>query len=170
VILVLDASVLVAVLVDSGAGGAWAAAVLGMSRSASPDTRPSGQYPSCAAVAVAGDITAGSASLAHGDVLDLRVELWPHAPLAERCWQLRENVTTYEASTSRWRSCSLLSLPPGPAARSRTGTPLRIHDAGVADPRAARFMGAVRSGCHSLRVESESDRNGSEPPAMTDLQ
>jgi predicted nucleic acid-binding protein len=46
---------------------------------------------------LAGDITEDSASLAHGDVLDLRVELWPYAPLAERCWQLRENnVTTYD--------------------------------------------------------------------------
>jgi predicted nucleic acid-binding protein len=36
------------------------------------------------------------ASLAHGDVPDLRVELWPYAPLAELRWQLRESVTTYD--------------------------------------------------------------------------
>jgi predicted nucleic acid-binding protein len=34
--------------------------------------------------ALAGDITTDAASLAHGDLLDLRVELWPYAPLAER--------------------------------------------------------------------------------------
>jgi hypothetical protein len=62
--------------------------------------------------ALAGDITADSASLLHGDVLGLRVKLGPYALLAERCWQLRENVTIYETvSTSRWRSCWSLRLP-----------------------------------------------------------
>lgn len=37
-------------------------------------------------------------SLAHGDRLNLRVELFPYAPLAERCWQLRDHATTYDAA------------------------------------------------------------------------
>jgi predicted nucleic acid-binding protein len=28
----------------------------------------------------------------------LPVELWPYAPLAERVWELRENITSYDAS------------------------------------------------------------------------
>ncbi len=47
---------------------------------------------------LAGDITADSAALAHGDLLDLRVDLWPYAPLTERCWELRDNVTIYDAA------------------------------------------------------------------------
>lgn len=48
--------------------------------------------------ALAGDVTTDAASLAHGDLLDLRVELWPYAPLAERCWQLGDNVTVYDGT------------------------------------------------------------------------
>jgi predicted nucleic acid-binding protein len=92
--LVFGASVLVAGLVDSGADGAWAAAVLGDHELAAPHLMPVEAADILRRAALAGDITADSASLAHGDVLDLRVELWPYAPLAERCWQLRENVTT----------------------------------------------------------------------------
>lgn len=95
-ILVFDASVLVAALVDSGPDGAWAAAVLGDHELAAPHLMPIEAADILRRAALAGDITADTASLAHGDVLDLRVELWPYAPLAERCWQLRENVTTYD--------------------------------------------------------------------------
>jgi predicted nucleic acid-binding protein len=94
VILVVDASVLVAALVDSGPDGAWAAAVLGDHELAAPHLMPIEAADILRRAALAGDITADSASLAHGDVLDLLVELWPYAHLAERCWQLRENVTT----------------------------------------------------------------------------
>lgn len=48
--------------------------------------------------ALAGDLSVDSAAAAHGDLLALRIELFPYAPLAERCWQLRENVTTYDAA------------------------------------------------------------------------
>jgi len=41
-----------------------------------------------------GDLSPDSAALAHADLLALRVELFPYAPLADRCWQLRDNVTT----------------------------------------------------------------------------
>lgn len=33
-----------------------------------------------------------TAALAHRDLLELRVELWPHAALARRAWELRDNV------------------------------------------------------------------------------
>jgi hypothetical protein len=35
--------------------------------------------------ALGGDITADTASLGRGGLLHLRVELWPCAPVAERC-------------------------------------------------------------------------------------
>lgn len=47
--------------------------------------------------AVAGDITADAASLAHADLLDLRVELFPFAPFAARAWELRDTVTSFDA-------------------------------------------------------------------------
>jgi predicted nucleic acid-binding protein len=47
--------------------------------------------------AAAGAISAQQASLAHADLLDLRVELFPYMPFAGRIWELRENVTCYDA-------------------------------------------------------------------------
>jgi predicted nucleic acid-binding protein len=46
--------------------------------------------------AQAGDISADVASLAHTDLLDLRVEFIPYQPYAARVWELRDNVTCYD--------------------------------------------------------------------------
>ena len=35
--------------------------------------------------------------MAHEDLLALRVEFFPYGPLAARVWQLRMNVTAYDA-------------------------------------------------------------------------
>ena len=47
--------------------------------------------------AAAGDISADAASMAHADLPDLRVGLFPYAPFAARTWELRGNVTCYDA-------------------------------------------------------------------------
>jgi predicted nucleic acid-binding protein len=98
VILVVDASVLVAALVDGGPDGEWAAAALADHELAAPHFMPVETANILHRAVLAGDITMDASSLAHGDLLDLRVELWPHAPLAERCWQLRENVSVYDGT------------------------------------------------------------------------
>lgn len=97
-ILVVDASVVVAALVDGGSDGDWAGAVLADHELAAPHLMPIEAANILRRAAVAGDITADAASLAHGDLLELRVELWPYAPLAERCWALRDNVTAYDGT------------------------------------------------------------------------
>ena len=45
----------------------------------------------------AGDISSDVASLAHEDLISLRLEHFPYAPFAPRMWELRTNVTTYDA-------------------------------------------------------------------------
>jgi predicted nucleic acid-binding protein len=45
----------------------------------------------------AGEISVDVAALAHADLLDLRVELFPYAPFAARAWELRGNLTCYDA-------------------------------------------------------------------------
>ncbi|MGI8578807.1 MAG: type II toxin-antitoxin system VapC family toxin [Nocardioidaceae bacterium] len=35
--------------------------------------------------------------MAHADLTDLRVELFPYQPFAARVWELRENVTASDA-------------------------------------------------------------------------
>lgn len=96
--LVVDASVIVAALVDSGPDGEWAARVVREQALAAPHHMPIEAANVLRRAAVAADLSPDTASLAHADLLDLRIELFPYGPLAERCWQLRENITTYDAA------------------------------------------------------------------------
>jgi len=47
---------------------------------------------------LAGLISADQAAQAHADLLDLAIELWPYGLLAPRAWELRDNLSTYDAS------------------------------------------------------------------------
>lgn len=96
--LVVDASVIVAALVDSGPDGEWAARALRGQALAAPHHMPIEAANVLRRAALATDLSADSASLAHADLLELRVELFPYGPLAERCWQLRDNITTHDAA------------------------------------------------------------------------
>ena len=96
--LVVDASVVVAALVDSGPDGEWAARVLREQTLAAPHHMPIEAANVLRRAALAADLSPDTASLAHADLLQLRVALFPYSPLAERCWQLRENITTYDAA------------------------------------------------------------------------
>lgn len=44
-----------------------------------------------------GDLPSEIASLAHADLLALRIQLLPYEPFAERVWTLRSNLTPYDA-------------------------------------------------------------------------
>lgn len=46
----------------------------------------------------AGDITAARGSEAVRDLADLPIVRYPHTPLIERTWQLRQNLTAYDAA------------------------------------------------------------------------
>jgi predicted nucleic acid-binding protein len=95
--LVIDASLAVAALVDSGADGSWADAVLGEDALAAPHVMPVEVANILRRSVLAGDIAADTAALAHADLLDLPVQLFPYAPFAERVWELRDSVTAYDA-------------------------------------------------------------------------
>ena len=47
--------------------------------------------------ALAGEVSEDTASMAYADLLALRVELFPYEPFASRVWDLRMNVTAYDA-------------------------------------------------------------------------
>lgn len=96
--LVVDASVIVAALVDSGPDGDWAAAVMEGQALAAPHHMPIETANILRRASVARRLSWDTTSLAHADLLALRIELFPYAPLADRCWQLRENVTTYDGA------------------------------------------------------------------------
>lgn len=95
--LVVDASVVVAALVDSGPAGRWAEELLATESLAAPHLLPVEVANVLRRSALAGEISADVAALAHGDLTDLRVELLPYAIVSDRVWQLRDTVTAYDA-------------------------------------------------------------------------
>jgi predicted nucleic acid-binding protein len=97
VTLVVDASVVVAALVDAGPVGTWAESVLTSGPLAAPHVMVVEAANILRRSALAGDISADVASLAHGDLVSVRAALFPYAPFASRVWDLRANLTAYDA-------------------------------------------------------------------------
>lgn len=95
--LVVDASVVVAALVDTGAIGQWADQLLASDDLAAPHLMPAEVANILRRAALVGEISADTAALAHADLLTLRVGLFAYEPVAARVWELRENVTAYDA-------------------------------------------------------------------------
>lgn len=96
--LVVDASVVVALLIDGGPDGGWAAQVCRGEVLAAPDHMPVETANVLRRAVLAGEISNDSATLAHADLLDLRVELFPYSTIADRCWDLRDTITSYDAA------------------------------------------------------------------------
>jgi predicted nucleic acid-binding protein len=97
VTLVVDASLVVSALVDGGSTGSWAESLLAGEPLGAPHLMPVEAANILRGAAAAGEISADVAAMAHTDLLDLRVELFPYDPFAPRVWELRENLTCYDA-------------------------------------------------------------------------
>ena len=95
--LVVDASMVVAALADSGTDGRWAEVLLASDSLAAPHLLTAEASNILRRSALAGVLSPEQASLAYADLLDLRVELFPHAPFVSRIWELREDMTCYDA-------------------------------------------------------------------------
>lgn len=97
--LTCDASVLVAMLVDDGSTGRWAAGLLSESGGlVAPHLMPFEVANVLRRHRLAGLITADQATRAHADLLDLQVDIWPYELLAVRSWELRMSLSIYDAS------------------------------------------------------------------------
>jgi predicted nucleic acid-binding protein len=94
---VIDASLVVAALVDSGDDGVWAAELLATEPLAAPHLMPVEVANILRRAVRNREISDDTAALAHADLLDLRVELFSYAPFADRVWELRANLTAHDA-------------------------------------------------------------------------
>ena len=94
---VIDASVLVAALVDSGPDGIWAESVIAQGSLVGPELALAEASNILRRLEQAGTITRSEATGAHNDLLRLDLELFPFAPFAHRVWALRDNLTSYDA-------------------------------------------------------------------------
>lgn len=95
---VADSSALVALLLDSGPDGRWAAGVLAGTDLVAPGLAAFETANVIRRHELAGLVSSEQAVLAHADLLDLAIEAWPYDLLAGRAWELRRNVTVYDAS------------------------------------------------------------------------
>lgn len=93
---VVDASLVVAALVDGDAVGRWAEEQLVGEDLAAPHLMPVEAANVLRRAVLAGRITADQAALAHRDLLDLRVALFPYEPFADRVWHLQPTITAYD--------------------------------------------------------------------------
>lgn len=94
---VCDASALVALLLDGGPDGQWATHALTGSDLLAPSLVGFETANIIRRHEVAGLVSSDQAVQAHADLLDLAIEQWPYAILAPRAWQLRQNLSIYDA-------------------------------------------------------------------------
>ena len=95
---VCDASAVVAVLLDSGSDGQWATARLAEADLFAPTLLPYECANIIRRAELHGAISSDQAVQTHADLFDLAVDLWPYDVLAARAWELRANLSSYDAA------------------------------------------------------------------------
>lgn len=94
---VCDASVVIAALLDSDESGQWAAARMTGQDLYAPTVLPYECANVIRRLHRAGAIGLDSAAQAYADLLSLPVNYWPYQALAQRIWELRDNLSSYDA-------------------------------------------------------------------------
>ncbi len=94
---VVDASVLVAALVDSGPQGEWAEEIIAGGSLHAPELARAEATNILRRLERAKEITTAEANAAYEDLMQLNMEIFSFDPFAERIWELRHNVTSYDA-------------------------------------------------------------------------
>ena len=93
---VVDSSVLVAALVDSGPDGAWAENVIEGGALCAPELAQVEVTSVLRRLELGKKITPMEADAAYEDLMQLEIELFPFEPFADRIWELRPTVTSYD--------------------------------------------------------------------------
>ena len=95
--IVIDSSVVVAALIDSGPHGDWAEEVLASGLLQAPELVLAEATNIFRRLERAKLITTPEANAAQDDLMQLNIELFPFEPFTSRIWGLRHNVTSYDA-------------------------------------------------------------------------
>ena len=96
--LVVDASVLAPALADDGPDGDGARARLRGQTLVAPESIYLETTSVIRRQSQAGHLDLRRAGLALTDLVELPLRRAPHRPLLARCWELRENLTVYDAA------------------------------------------------------------------------
>lgn len=94
---VVDASVLVAATADAGPEGIWAEGIVGDGPLAAPHLVLVEATNILRRFELIKRLTPLEAASARRDVLHLDIDLFPFEPFADRVWELRSNLTCYDA-------------------------------------------------------------------------
>ena len=95
--IVVDASCVVAALIDNGPTGRWAVDVMRGERLLGPHLLPVEVANVLRTAERRGDITSDSAAMAFQDLGEMRIELCPFEPVRNRVWELRGTLRPYDA-------------------------------------------------------------------------
>lgn len=93
----VDSSVLVAALIDTGPEGRWAEEILARGALHAPELARVEAMNILRRLERARRISSVEANASVGDLLELQIELFPFADFADRVWELRHTVTSYDA-------------------------------------------------------------------------
>jgi predicted nucleic acid-binding protein len=93
---VVDSSVVVAALVDTGDNGAWAEKILEQDDLYAPELLRVEASNVLRRLERGKEITAQEANAAFEDLMELDVELHAFEAFSQRVWDLRHNVTSYD--------------------------------------------------------------------------
>ncbi len=96
--LVIDASAVVALLTDRGEAGTWVAGQVRDHALVAPHLMPFEAANILRRLEIAGVVDSTTASLAHADLAALAIDLVPWQLLADRAWELRWDLTIYDAT------------------------------------------------------------------------
>ena len=94
---IVDASVLVSALIGSGAVGSWAESLIEEDEISAPELVMPETINSPRRLESSGQITQTEADGAFRDLMDFRISLYSFEPFAGRVWELRFNLTSYDA-------------------------------------------------------------------------
>ena len=93
---VIDSSVVVAALLDTGDHGAWAEKILEQGDLYAPELLCVESANVLRRLERGKEITEQGAYAAFEELMELNVELQEFEPFSERVWELRHNVTSYD--------------------------------------------------------------------------
>ena len=110
---VADSSALVASLVDYGSDGRWVEDVFADEDLACPELALAEASNILRRMELADRISHTEATAAYAELFDLDIVLYPFTPFAERIWELRNNLTIYDAwyvALAEALDCPLVTL------------------------------------------------------------
>lgn len=109
----IDASVIVAALVDTGRDGVWAESLIATEILVAPELVMVEATNVLRRLELAKELSPLQSELAQQDLMRLDIQLFPFHPFAERIWTLRKSITSYDAwyvALAEALSCSLATL------------------------------------------------------------